>query len=232
MNERERIGLFLKKIEILFPLIIILFSCSGEVPELLETWSQVNLIDDPARSETAQTLSFFLHAEDEDGEEDLDQIYLINDDLQLLWSIPREKWSFFTDQGVQWVGFNGLLGPGDSLFPEGNYRVLLVDQAGERAENSFYIRNDIPEKEELQLPEIKFDTDQITVISEYSLFQLWFYDEDGQIIEKSKDLLMGKFLWNDIARNISRRAFSYQVYMEPETGSWGLISGPYFFNGS
>jgi hypothetical protein len=225
--------LFLKpiKFSVLF-LVFLFFSCSGEPPQLLESWWQLNLIDDTATGDTVQALSFFLHAEDEDGEDDMDQIYLIHDDLQLLWSIPLEKWSAFTDQGVKWIGFNRLLAPGDGVFPEGNYRVLLIDIGGERDESSFYLRNNIPEKDEIILPEMSYDNNNFSIMSEFPKFQLWFYDGEGQLIEKSKDFLMGNYQWNDFVRNINRRASSFTVYTEPETGSWGLISGPHLFSGS
>jgi len=225
--------LFLKQFKYSILIIVALFSsCSGEPPELLDSWHQLNLIHDPSDETSFQALSFFLHGEDEDGEDDLEQIYLIHDDLQLLWSVPLDKWASIRDEGAQWIGFNRLIGPGDGIFPEGNYRVLLIDVGGERAERSFYVRNNIPGKDDIELPVIEYDIEKFSIKSDFPLFEAWFYNGDGQLIEKSKDFPMGAFQWNDIVRNISRRANSFIIYSEPETGSWGLISGPFFFNGS
>lgn len=232
MKEKERSGLFLKRTNFSIIIFVLVISCSGNPPELLESWSQLNIINDPGKENPIQALSFFLHAKDEDGEGELDQIYLIHDEMQLVWSIPHEQWSTFTDQGNQWMGFNHLLGPGDGVFPEGDYRILLIDIGGERAESSFYVRNNIPIKEDLLLPVISHDIEKFSIQSDFPLFEVWFYDGEGQLIEKSRDFPMGDYLWNDIVRNISRRAASFTVYAEPESGSWGMISGPYYFNGS
>ena len=196
----------------------------------METWWQLNILSDSSGNDPVQSLSLFIHASDEDGEEDLDQIYLIHDDLYRFWSIPSDLWQSYSDQDIRWIGFNGLIAPGDGSFPEGNYRILLIDAGGERDETSFFLRNNIPDAESLQLPQIQFDQNTLNVYSDYPKFQLWFYDIDGNLIEKSKELLMGEYQWNNIIRNINKRASAYSLYTEPATGSWGLISGPFYFS--
>lgn len=231
LNVREKVGLFLKsnKRIYFFFLVFILFSCTGEPPQVLESWWQLNLLLEDSDKDPVESLSLFIHAQDEDGEEDLDQIYLINDDEYTVWNIPSDLWLTHIERGVTWIGFNGLRAPGDGRFSDGNYRILLVDLGGERAESSFYLRNSIPEAEELILPEITFNNREITIESDFPKFEIWFYDEEGNVLEKSKSLLMGRYQWDTIVRNIVRRSASFSLYTEPENGSWGVISGPYDF---
>jgi hypothetical protein len=174
-----------------------------------------------------ESLSLFVHATDDDGEEDLDEIFLIFDDEYTVWNIPSELWIKQTENGVTWIGFNGLSAPGDGHFSEGNYRVLLIDLGGDRAESSFYLRNSIPPLDEINLPEITFDNDNLTVRSDFPKFEIWFYDQEGNIVEKSRSQISGMYEWNQIVRNIVRRSASFSLYTEPENGSWGVISGPY-----
>lgn len=222
----------LKKIEIagLFLLILLFFSCSGNTPELNEVWWQLNLEKNPTNGIESQSLSLFVHGDDEDGDDDLDKLYLINDDYQLFWEISSDEWSEYTEQGVIWIGSNGLKAPGNGTFPKGNYRVLLIDLAGERDEKTFYLRNSIPSEEERLSPDITFNMTTLTVLMENPLFQIWFYNEEGELVEKSRSFGPGTHQWNQIARNITRRAKSFSLYTEPESGAWGYISGPYFFS--
>lgn len=231
MNVREREELFLKLIKILLYFsFLVLFSCSGKPPEVLEIWWQLNLIHDSSSGKSVESLSLFVHAEDEDGEDDIDQIFLLNDDTNSVWNIPSDLWVTYSDKNVNWIGFNELRAHGDGHFSDGNYRILIVDLGGEKAESNIYLKNTIPDKEQIILPEINFDNENIIVQSEFPKFELWFYDADQTLIDKSKDLLMGKYEWNNVVRNINRRAASFSLYTEPENGAWGLVSGPYYFN--
>lgn len=213
-----------------FTLILLLASCSGNPPVLAEIWWQPLVEVDPSNGQVVQTLSLFVHGSDEDGEEDLETLYLIYDDLELYWTIPAESWTEYTDQGTKWIGVNGLRAPGEGILPQGDYRILLNDIGGERDEKSFYLRNSIPPSEEMALPEIEFNSSNLTVNSEYPLFQVWFYNQEGGLVEKSQSYQAGRYLWNDISRNITRRAVSFSLYTEPDTGAWGMLIGPYFFS--
>ena len=226
----ERNALYLKSIKYLFifPAVFYLLSCSGDPPELHSVWSQLNLFDDPSYDAPVESLSLFIQAEDQDGVEDLDQLYLINDDTFSTWTISSDQWVSYIDQEVTWIGFNGLRAAGDGHFAEGNYRVLLIDLGGERGEIDFYLRNRIPEKEQLSLPEILYDNENITITSDFPKFEIWFYDRDDNLLEKSREITAGSHQWNRISKNITRRAFSFSVYSEPESGAWGAISGPFY----
>ncbi len=231
MKEREIVELFLKLIKGLCPIsLFFLISCSGEPPQINELWWQLDLSVDSLSDEAVESLSLFVHAEDEDGADDLNQLYLINDDFYYVWNIPSDLWLIYEKDGVKWIGINDLRAPGEGHFPDGNYRVLVVDLGGERVESSFYLRNSIPELDTLIFPEIKFDNDFITINSDFPSFKLWFYDVDDTLIDKSEILTPGNYEWNRIIRNINRRAASFSLYTEPENGSWGLISGPFLFN--
>lgn len=216
---------------LLFFAVAFLFtSCSGNPPVLSEIWWQLVIELDPLSGEQQQTLSLFVHGADDDGDEDLETLYLIYDDKELYWTIPADSWVEYTDQGTKWIGVNGLKAPGEGDFPEGDYRILLIDMGGERDEKNFYLRNSIPTEEKLLLPEIVYDENTLKVSSEYPLFQVWFYNQEGGLVEKSQSYGAGRYLWNDISRNIARRSVSFSIYTEPESGSWGLTSGPYFFS--
>lgn len=217
-------------LNIVILLIFFFLSCSGQSPVLTEVWWQLNYEVNEEMEEGYEMLSLFIHGTDEDGEEDLEYIYIINDEYEIYWTISAEEWTSFSEQGVTWVGKNGLKAPGNGSFPKGEYRVLLVDIGGERDEKSFFIKDVMPESEEILKPELTYDNSSFTVRSEYPLFQIWFYNEEGELVDKSRSYASGSYQWNEIIRNIRRRSSSFKLYSEPESGAWGLFSGPYFFN--
>ena len=147
-----------------------------------------------------------------------------------MWRISSDLWVSYTDSGNRWIGFNGLTAPGNGLFSEGNYRVLVIDAGGESVEEDLYIKNNIPGAEEMVYPEINFDANTISVTSPYRQFVLWFYDLEGNLIEQSGELPMGSYRWDAISKDINSRALTFTLYTESENGSWGIVSGPYFFS--
>jgi len=225
-------GLFLKKIRYIFILLCSLFfiACSGEPPVVSEVWWQLNVEEDFTGEGKTESLSLFLNGEDKDGDEDLETLYIINDEKQYFWEIPSDEWVQHTEQNTKWIGLNGILAPGDGHFPEGEYRVLLIDRAGERDETTFYLRNLIPPLEELESPEISYDNNRIKVETEFPLFQIWFYNDRNELVEKSQSFSPGNYDWNQISRNIVRRSRTFTLYMEPESGAWGSISRSYSFS--
>lgn len=231
LKETGKAALYLKKSKflIVLPLIIFFLSCSGEAPVVNELWWQLNIENNLQNGETGESLSFFIHGEDGDGQEDLESLYLINDDKQFYWTMESDDWSIKKEQNVTWIGRNGILAPGDGHFPEGNYRVLLIDRGGERAEKTFYLRNTIPDKKEWKKPEVLFDRTTLTVKTDNPLFQIWFYNEEGQFLEKTRTYSPGTYEWNQLSTNITRDAASFALYTEPDSGSWGWISRYFYF---
>lgn len=211
-------------------MLLLLVSCSGEPPVVSEIWWQLNIEEDTSANEKTESLSLFVHGEDEDGEKDLESIYLINDEHQLFWEIKSEEWNVYSEQNIMWFGRNGILAPGEGHFPDGDYRILLIDRAGERDEKEFYLKNRIPPLDEVESPEIEFDKNKISVKTDNPLFQIWFYNEENELVEKSRSYSPGTYDWNQLARNIFRRAVSFVVYSEPESGAWGEITRSYSFS--
>lgn len=209
---------------------LLFISCSGKPPVLGEVWWHLNVEKTPGEEQTVQSLSLFVHATDDDGDKDLEDLYLINDGERLYWEIPSEQWVRYTEQSTDWIGFNGLRAPGDGRFPDGNYRVLLIDAGGERDEKNLFVKNSIPRDKDIPIPDFAFDSAYLTLTGEYPIYQVWFYNDKGELVDKSRNITPGRYQWNELVRNITRRSVEFTVYGEPQSGAWGLISGPYSFS--
>lgn len=79
-------------------------------------------------------MSLFCAVNDEDGIDDVEYLYLIQDRDGLDWKLTKDNWREREIDGVTWLGSDSLEHPDGPAFPRGNYRVVLIDKSGERAE--------------------------------------------------------------------------------------------------
>ena len=141
----------LNKIILVLCLTLILGSCSESAPKIGQTFWQINLVHDQSTGRNSQALTIFVMASDDDGVDDMDKMYVINDEHQLYWEISgsnlrMEKYG----ENEVWMGSNfiTMADPRESI-PSGTYRIMLLDSSGERAKTSIVISNNIkgaPEK--------------------------------------------------------------------------------------
>lgn len=77
---------------------------------------------------------------DEDGIEDLEAVALVQDAEELYWKIRRDQWEWKPFGGGKWAVCSGILSQPGRPFPRGEYRVVVTDMAGYRAEREFSVR--------------------------------------------------------------------------------------------
>ena len=66
--------------------------CSRSAPEILEVFHRVNFYMDRELELTYPKLSLFIIAEDPDGYDDLDVLYLVHDGSERFWTLDRDEW--------------------------------------------------------------------------------------------------------------------------------------------
>jgi hypothetical protein len=104
-------------------------ACGGKPPQIAAIeW----------RIETRPSLS------DEDGAEDIEQIWVLNDRERLAWGFDNATWTKKTEGDAVWIGSAGLTLSDYSKIPKGEYRILVLDRAGERSERDFSVDADHP----------------------------------------------------------------------------------------
>src|SRR6056297_741174 len=118
-------------------------SCSGQPPELAQLFWQLNVVYDTGASTQYEELTLFVHAEDADGLQDIDQLELLHNQQELLWSFDSAQWRMVEREGESWIGTNGIRKSAARILPRGEYRVKLSDKAGEAAETAFIVSSDI-----------------------------------------------------------------------------------------
>ena len=203
-----------------------LISCSGSVPEIGQIIWQVNILQTPSESRGYQELSVFILIEDEDGIGDIDYIYLIHDESELFWKLNSNDWTQKVLGGKNWIGSNSIRMSDRSSLPAGNYRLVVIDKAGERDSRNFNIsKSMLDTKNREYFPELLIGSD-IIIKSKFSDNTLWIYDKDMEILKNIK-IENGKINMDIINNDTSDKARWVSIYSYDTENGIGLIRGPY-----
>ena len=194
-------------------------SCSENPPEIEQLFWQSNRYYDLDKRAVYNTLSVFIQVSDQDGIEDIASLYIINDKEELFWKINNENLVIKENRGAVWAGSSRIKMNDYSLFPTGEYRVLVIDEAGEREETSFIFKNSsyMPDKEQFPLLSITGNN----VRTGGGADVLWIYDENGSLI--TENYTEG----NKQVFPLMENAYELFVYRYDRINGTGLITGPY-----
>jgi hypothetical protein len=121
--------------------------------------------------------SFFIMPEDEDGIDNLDELYLYHDKEQLRWSIKSDEWQRYTHDGKEWIGTRSFTDKEGSL-PRGLFRAVLVNKGGESVERSFTYDGNV----RYPFPEIDISGSVYNVNSQWPVNRFVCYDNAGNYL--------------------------------------------------
>lgn len=213
----------------LFFFITFLISCSGSVPQIGQIIWQVNYTKGPESSEIIPSLSLFILIDDEDGISDIEYIYLIHDESELFWKLNTETWSNKEIAGKNWFGSNKFTMNDNSILPVGQYRVMVIDQAGERDTSELNITSKMLKLDEnIKFPKLIIGPD-ILIESNFSENLLHIYDQSMELLKNLK-IEKGKINKSVISNDTNGKAYWISIYSFNENNGTGLIRGPYLFN--
>jgi len=160
----------------LFSVVFLLFiSCSNSKPEI--PYGFINLVLYEGESGVNEHFSFFVIADDEDGIENLEELYLYHDKEQLRWRIKSDEWVSYTQDNKTWIGSRSIAIQEGTL-PRGVYRAVLVNKGGERGERLFTYDTDIRHP----FPKIEVENGMYSIKSEWPENRLVCYDRSGNYI--------------------------------------------------
>jgi hypothetical protein len=155
-----------------------LLGCSQTPPTITQV--SLRLVYQEVEGGIKESFSLFVSPQDDDGNADLGELYLINDDAQLVWKLTDTQWVRAENSGQTWIGSHNLQGPGDPNLPRGKFRVVLVDKGGKRSERTVVF--DGPETPVYTFPQLQWDRRGYAIRSSYPKNTLLFYDKTGKRI--------------------------------------------------
>ena len=152
--------------------IFISASCSKTKPEIEYGFIQLVLYESEAQPQ--EFYSFFILAEDEDGFENLEELYVYHDRDQLRWHIKKDDWISYTEDEKNWIGTRSIA-VNDGSLPRGTYRAVLINKGGEQGERSFTYDGGV----RYAFPQINVSDGRYTISSEWPVNHLVCYDREG-----------------------------------------------------
>jgi len=175
-------GIMKLKHLLLFPILSIaltgFFSCSRAEPEIL--YGFIDLVYYMGREKTEERYSFFILPEDDDGVDNLSELYLYNDREGLRWLFTSDDWIKYEEDGKTWIGSRGIAMFGDASLPRGQYRAVLVNKGGESKERRFTY--DGPETPPYPFPSLSYSDGIYHIDSQYPVNRLICYDQQGKLL--------------------------------------------------
>ena len=160
-------------------LLPVLFSCSQAEPKIL--YGFIESVYYPGKDKPVERYSFFILPEDDDGIENLSELYIYHDQEGLRWQIGCEDWIQHTEDDRTWVGSRAIAMFEDNALPRGLYRAVLVNKGGIKTERSFTY--DGPEEPVHQFPFLSISGGSYSVNSTYPLNHLICYDQHGNSVQ-------------------------------------------------
>jgi hypothetical protein len=127
-----------------------------------------------------ERFSFFVIPEDDDGIDNLDELYLYHDREGLRWLLTPDDWVVFENEGQTWIGSRGIAMIDDGSLPRGQYRAVLVNKGGERTERTFAF--DAPADPRYPFPYLYIADGIFRVESDYPVHRFLCYDNQGNLV--------------------------------------------------
>ncbi|MCL2720189.1 MAG: hypothetical protein FWD47_02485 [Treponema sp.] len=155
--------------------ILIIVSCKMSEPKI--TYGFLQLVQYQGDAGLQEYFSFFILPEDDDGIENLDELFLYHDREQLRWNIKSDEWLRYVYDGKEWIGTRSLALPQGSL-PQGVYRAVLVNKGGESSQRNFTFDGVV----RYPFPELRISGGSYTVISQWPVNRFVCYDSSGNYI--------------------------------------------------
>ena len=196
MEGMKRAGLYILLALCLLPGFV---SCSKAEPTIL--YGFIDLVYYAGKEQPEEHYSFFILPEDDDGIENLSELYLYHDREGLRWLINSDEWVQHEEDGKTWVGSRAITMPEGVPLPRGVFRAVLVNKGGEQTERNFTY--DGPEDPRHPFPFLSISNGIYRIDSTYPVNHLIGYDQEGKAVQTVK--------LNDIQGGVRELRFSNNV---------------------
>ena len=154
------------------------FSCSQAAPEIRH--GSLELVHYENGGRHAERFTFFILPHDNDGFDDLEDLWLYHDWEGLSWHLTGKNWVKETTSGETWIGSRAIAMEDGSPLPRGQFRAVLTDKGGNRTERLFSF--DFPPERERPFPFLAITDDQYHIDSEYPEQNLLVFDNEGSYL--------------------------------------------------
>ncbi|MDR2069039.1 MAG: hypothetical protein LBP71_04135 [Spirochaetaceae bacterium] len=159
-------------------MVFLFLSCSRAEPTISYGFIRLFYYQNSGRPQ--ERFSFFVLPHDDDGIEDVNELYLYYDREGLFWTLSAEDWISYESEGQTWIGSRSITMVDGENLPRGQYRAVIIDKGGERSERLFSF--DAPEEPRFAFPVLTIDDGRYRIESLYPENRFICYDEGGELL--------------------------------------------------
>ncbi|MBN2508706.1 MAG: hypothetical protein JXB03_00460 [Spirochaetales bacterium] len=217
------------KYHVFVPLIAAIFlSCSNHLPQVSNIQWELTQFNDKNSGTISEELAIFFLVKDEDGEDDIEEIYIIHDDRYEYWKLDEASWTRQTLDNEVWIGSSRLTKEG--MFPRSEYRYLVIDKTGDRTDGTFFIDVESFDKQ-IGFPTASVGEETIELLqgsNEEFFFSVYDAMDTGIILSKVKKgtYNIEQLVSSDV---MSKARYFFLIEKNASKGFY-LKSGPFYFS--
>jgi hypothetical protein len=155
-------------------------SCGGKLPEVNAV--EWRLESRPSEQGSSfESLSVFGSIKDEDGIDNIEELWIVNDESAFAWKLTSAEWTKAAEGTDNWIGGSSLATPELDPLPRGNYRLVAIDAAGQKAELSFDLVGNFPPK---KAPTLSYSSNggSVAVRSDWTETLVLAFDAAGALL--------------------------------------------------
>ncbi len=156
---------------------LLLCACGGEPPEVMAVEARLELR--PGDPSAYESLSAFASVRDLNGLDDIESIMIVHDESGLSWRLTDSNWTKRKEGAETWIGSAGLAMVQHDSLPRGEYRLVVVNLAGQKAERAFRMDAD---SKKARIPGLSVDSDTTTLDSAWPENYFLAYDAVGSLV--------------------------------------------------
>jgi hypothetical protein len=166
-----------------------------------------------------ERFSFFVIPQDEDGVENLEELRLYHDREGLCWTLSAADWIRHDEENRSWIGSRSIAMAGGEALPRGQYRAVLINKGGEKAERNFTF--DAPAANRFPFPLLELGNTQFRVESRYPENKLIAYDSQGLAVQT---IPLGELSGSLASLNLSSRIRALALWAEDREYSTSALT--------
>jgi hypothetical protein len=153
-------------------------SCSQAAPDIKNGILEMVRYENGGRP--VERIAFFILPHDDDGFDDLEELWLYHDWEGLSWHLTNKDWIKETVDGETWIGSRAIAMEDGLPVPRGQFRAVLVDKGGNRTERLYAF--DTPPELYKRFPSLIIENDKYIINSEYPEQNLIIFDNEGNYL--------------------------------------------------
>jgi hypothetical protein len=187
--------------------------CGNKLPEIATL--EWRLEKRPAPESTSdggsdyESLSVFATIRDDDGLDNVSELWILNDDSALAWKLTDADWIKVAEGSDTWMGASALASPELAGMPRGSYRLVAIDAAGQRTEREFRVSGSFPDK---KAPATGFSGDRLAISSSWPETLALAFDGTGVLIASPGALAQASSLAEVFGQDIAARTAEVGAY--------------------